>query len=78
MTGTRLAPDWHPARGRPHWHPVPPPYGGTGAADWHPDWHLDLGKQHCARRADPDHARTMRDQAVAAAKAAPRPKETTP
>jgi hypothetical protein len=26
----------------------------------------------------PDHARTMRDQAVAAAKAASRPKETTP
>jgi hypothetical protein len=32
--------------------------------------------EHCARRADPDHARTMRDQAVAAAKAASRPKET--
>jgi hypothetical protein len=34
--------------------------------------------EHCARRVDPDHARTMRDQAVAAARAAPRPKETTP
>jgi hypothetical protein len=35
------------------------------------------GHHVCARRADPDHARTMRDQAVADAKAAPRPKETT-
>jgi hypothetical protein len=33
--------------------------------------------EHCARRADPDHARAMRDQAVADAKAASRPKETT-
>ena len=35
------------------------------------------GDHVCARRADPDHARAMRDQAKADAKAAPRPKETT-
>jgi hypothetical protein len=32
----------------------------------------------CRDRADPDHARAMRDQAKADAKTAPRPKETTP
>ena len=37
------------------------------------------GELHeCLRRADPDHARAMRDQAKADAKAAGRPKETTP
>ena len=36
------------------------------------------GHHVCARRADPDHARAMRDQAKADAKAAGRPKETTP
>jgi hypothetical protein len=35
------------------------------------------GHHVCARRADPDHARAMRDQAKAEAKAAGRPKETT-
>jgi hypothetical protein len=39
---------------------------------------ITLWEDHaCARRADPDHARAMRDRAVAAAKAASRPKETT-
>jgi hypothetical protein len=39
---------------------------------------LEIATHSCKDRADPDHARTMRDQTVAAAKAAGRPKETTP